>query len=46
MYKFKNSEIINVNCGKNHAAFISKEGELFMSGLNDSGQLGIDSEDN
>eukprot|EP00347_Sterkiella_histriomuscorum_P016535 403352819 len=43
LYKFKKNAIVNVSCGKNHVALISKKGELYMMGQNDSGQLGIES---
>ncbi|CDW77324.1 regulator of chromosome condensation [Stylonychia lemnae] len=45
IYKFKNNAIVNVNCGKNHIAMISKKGELYMLGQNDYGQLGVDSDE-
>ena len=33
--------IVSASCGKNHAGFISNNGELYMIGANDGGQLGI-----
>jgi alpha-tubulin suppressor-like RCC1 family protein len=41
LFKFKQNCITNINCGMRHAAMISKEGELFMIGSNDCGQLGV-----
>ena len=33
---------MNVHCGKNHAALISKKGEIYMIGDNQHGQLGVE----
>lgn len=36
--------IVSSSCGKNHSGMISNNGELYMIGSNDSGQLGIGGE--
>jgi alpha-tubulin suppressor-like RCC1 family protein len=39
--KIKDMSLKTVACGKNHLGLISKKGELYMMGANDSGQLGV-----
>ena len=38
---FENIEIIQVSCGSSHAAFLTDEGDLYMSGCGAYGCLGI-----
>ena len=35
--KFSEMALVSASCGKNHSAFISNNGELFMIGANDEG---------
>ena len=45
LHNFKKKVIVNVNCGRNHAAIISRKGELYMIGSNEQCQLGIGNQD-
>jgi alpha-tubulin suppressor-like RCC1 family protein len=38
----ENEEIVNISLGNYHSTFVTSSGKLFVSGSNESGQLGVD----